>query len=180
MSKPNFQLVGLAQTERRYQGGESASTESDPFSAGHFYGVSSRRIGAYIFDVVLLAIASPMIFFGMKILGVLTLGLLTPLLVLLWSLSAIIYHTLFIASPWSATPGMRLFGVEVRAWNGHRPSLAQAALQTVLFYVTVPTTSFIILAFALFNDRRRCLHDYLCGTVIVRSDPLAGPPAHRR
>lgn len=172
MNKPNFQLVGLGDSAERIGTGAGSTGNADPFTPAHFAGISGRRVAAYIFDLVVLGIASPFLFFAFKVVGVLTFGLLTPLLLLVWSLSAIIYHTLFLASPWSATPGMRLLGIEVRAWNGNRPSLPQSALQTVLFYVTVPTTSFLVLLFALFNDRRRCLHDYLCGTVVVRSDPV--------
>jgi uncharacterized RDD family membrane protein YckC len=172
MNKPNFQLVGIGEPVEKISDGTQSSGTADPFTQSQFHGISGRRIAAYVFDLVLLGIASPVLFFGFKVIGILTFGLLTPLLLLVWSLSAIIYHTLFIASPWSATPGMRLLGVEVRAWNGNRPSLAQAALQTVLFYITVPTTSCLVLVFALFNDRRRCLHDYLCGTVVIRSDPV--------
>jgi uncharacterized RDD family membrane protein YckC len=172
MTKPNFQLVGVGEAAERLHSGAGSAGEADPFTPAQFAGISSRRVAAYIFDLVLLGIASPLLYFAFQVVGILTFGLLTPLLFLLWSLSAIVYHTLFIASPWSATPGMRLFGIEVRAWNGNRPSLPQAALQTVLFYATVPTTSGLVLIFALFNDRRRCLHDYLCGTVVIRSDPI--------
>ena len=133
MTKPNFQLVGVGEPVERFRSGSQSSDQTDPFTPAHFAGISGRRVAAYIVDLVLLGIASPILFFGFKVVGVLTFGLLTPLLLLVWSLFALIYHTLFIASQWSATPGLRLLGIEVRSWNGHRPSLPQAALQTVVF-----------------------------------------------
>jgi uncharacterized RDD family membrane protein YckC len=69
----------------------------------------------------------------------------------------------------SATPGMRIMDITVRTWDGRRPGYFQAVVQTILFYATVGLTTWLILAVALFNGRRRCLHDYLCGTLVVRA-----------
>ena len=38
----------------------------------------------------------------------------------------------------------------------------------VLFYVTVVATSLLILLVVLINDRRRAVHDYLSGVVVIR------------
>jgi uncharacterized RDD family membrane protein YckC len=81
------------------------------------------------------------------------------------------YHTWLIGGPSSATVGMQIMGVEVRTWDGRRPGYVQAALQTVVFYTSVALTSWLILLVALFNPRRRCLHDFLCGTIVIRSRP---------
>ena len=78
------------------------------------------------------------------------------------------YHTLTIGGAASATLGMRLFGLEVRVWNGGKPGYLQALLHTAVFYVTVSFTGGLILLWALFNNRGRCLHDILCGTLVIR------------
>jgi uncharacterized RDD family membrane protein YckC len=68
---------------------------------------------------------------------------------------------------------MRVFDLELRPVSGERPSFLQALIQTVLFYVTVGMTCSLILLVALFNRRRRTLHDFLAGTVMVRTLPTA-------
>jgi len=68
---------------------------------------------------------------------------------------------------------MRLFDLQVSTWNGGKPGYLQALLQTAAFYVTVGLTSGLILIWALFNNRRRCLHDLLCGTVVHRRRKVA-------
>jgi hypothetical protein len=55
--------------------------------------------------------------------------------------------------------------------HDHRPGFLQALAQTALFYITVGVTCSLILLFALFNRRRRTLHDMLAVTVLVRSFP---------
>jgi uncharacterized RDD family membrane protein YckC len=39
---------------------------------------------------------------------------------------------------------------------------------TALFYATALVTSFLILAVALFTDRKRTLHDILSGMTVIR------------
>jgi uncharacterized RDD family membrane protein YckC len=82
---------------------------------------------------------------------------------------ALAYDTLAIGGGRGATPGMRLFGLEARGVQGGRPDYWQAFLMTALFYATVPITSFLILAVALFSDRNRTLHDILSGITLIRT-----------
>ena len=71
----------------------------------------------------------------------------------------------------SATCGMQVMGVEVRATDGARPSLLQAFVMTALFYLSVTFLTPFILLIALFNDRSRCVHDILSGTAVILTDP---------
>ncbi len=107
-----------------------------------------------------------------------SLGLLSPLLLTLGFIP-VLYHTLSIGGPHSATPGMRLTGIEVRSWTGEPPSYLQAFVQTILFYVTVYPTWSLVLLVALFNPRRRTLHDILAGTLVIRRFPAADVVAAR-
>lgn len=133
-----------------------------------FDGIIIARCLAFIADlaVILVLLIAASLVFG--ILGILSFGLLwpgaalTPLLV-------IAYFTFTLGGRYSATPGMRWQGIELRAWNGNRPGYLQAFLQTLLFYVTVTVGTALVLLVPFFNKRRRCLHDYLCGTVFIRS-----------
>lgn len=145
----------------------------DPLDAPDLYdGIMWRRAGAYLVDVVAIMVLMIGAWFLLGLLAVLSLGLLLPLKIVVLTLLPTAYHTFFIGSS-GATPGMRFFDVEIRTWTGHRPDYVQAFLQTVLFYATVSLTSFLILAVALFNDRRRTLHDFLAGTVGVRHSHIA-------
>ena len=77
------------------------------------------------------------------------------------------YHTFFIGRD-GATPGMRVFDLEVRSWNGRPPDTSQAFLTTVLFYASVSLTVWLVLLVPLFTDRNRTLHDILAGTIVLR------------
>jgi uncharacterized RDD family membrane protein YckC len=67
---------------------------------------------------------------------------------------------------------MMLLDLEVRAWDGRTPGYAQGLLMSAFFYLSIMTTTWLILVVALFNERRRCLHDFMAGTVVVRRERL--------
>jgi len=104
---------------------------------------------------------------------VLSLGIVWIPLILMGTLVTLAYDALQVAGRHSATLGMRLLGVEVRSWTGSRPDLLQALLRAVLFwglsYATGTLLMWLVLGVALFNQRRRCLHDFLSGTVVIRA-----------
>lgn len=133
-----------------------------------YAGVTGRRLFAYLIDLGVLAGILTVYWIMLGLLTIVSFGLLTPLLVLIGAGIPITYHTLTIGGAASATLGMRLFGLEVRVWNGGKPGYLQALLHTAAFYVTVSFTGGLILLWALFNNRGRCLHDILCGTLVVR------------
>ncbi|WP_300303569.1 RDD family protein [Ferrovibrio sp.] len=130
--------------------------------------MTGRRLLAYVIDLFVLGGILILYKLMLGFLSVLTFGLLTPLLVLIGAAVPVAYHTLTIGGPASATWGMRVFGLQVRVWNGGKPGYLQALLHTAAFYVTVSFTGGLILLWALFNNRGRCLHDILCGTLVVR------------
>jgi uncharacterized RDD family membrane protein YckC len=143
----------------------------EPFDApGYYRGILARRVFAYWVDLFCIALLVTLAWLVLWLLAIASLGLLSPLLLLL-GLIPVLYHTLSIGGPHSATPGMRLTGVEVRSWTGARPSYLQAFVQTILFYVTVYPTWSLVLLVALFNERRRTLHDILAGTLVIRQFP---------
>ena len=109
------------------------------------------------------------VFAALWVLVFLSFGILSGLLVLA-PLVPLCYHSLMIASPRSATLGMQFMSIEVRGQAGQRPELLQAFAMSAIFYLTVAVTSWLILIAALFNDRRHCVHDYLSGTVVIKTD----------
>jgi uncharacterized RDD family membrane protein YckC len=146
----------------------------DPLDHPEYYdGVVLRRVLGHLVDLFL--ICTLILAFGVFFLalGVLSLGLLWVPLLALSPVVTLAYDALQVGGRHSATPGMRLFGIEVRSWNSARPELAQAFVRALLFwglsYMTATLLMWLVLGFALFNTRRRCLHDYLSGTVVIRS-----------
>ena len=156
-------------TELATVDGERAEDPLDPLIRPEIYdGVIVRRVVAYLVDLIIIALATLLAMATFAVLGVLSFGVLSPALAVMLPLIPLTYHTAFIGAPASATLGMRLFGLEVRRIEGGRPGYLQAALLTIVFYVTVGVTSWLVLLVALFNGRSRALHDYLCGTLVVR------------
>lgn len=138
-----------------------------------FEGVVSRRLVAFLIDFVILAV--PVIFAAMFIfavgivtfgLGFLLYGLLTPGMVI-W---AICYYGLTLGSPASATIGMRIMDIEMRTWYGSPGYFVLGAVHAVVFWITVSALTPFILLVCLFNERRRCLHDMLVGTIVINNE----------
>jgi len=148
-----------------------AGDPPEPFAAPEYYvGVLWRRVFAYGVDLIFIGMLLVLLWILLATLTVASFGLLSPLWVLL-GLTPLAYHTLLIGGPRSATLGMRLFGIEVRSWTGERPHYLQALVQTAVFYITTAPTCSLILLVALFNRRRRTLHDLLAGTLVIRRSP---------
>ncbi len=158
---PEIKLSFESEGPRRYD------PETNP---EYFDGILSRRIQAFIIDLLVIAVlwiaGSVVIFF----LGILSFGIIW----LFWGGLLVVlvlgYEAFTLGGPFSATLGMRLMGIEMRTWYGERPGVIQAAAHTLLFYFSVTLTTFLILLVPLFNNSRRCVHDFLCGTVMINSD----------
>ncbi|MDH3228425.1 MAG: RDD family protein [Alphaproteobacteria bacterium] len=135
----------------------------DPLSRPElFEGVIYRRVLAYLIDVAILLGVTGF----MWLLVLLTLGMLATLATILTPLIPLAYHTLLIGGQDSATLGMRMMGVHVRRVDGGAPDYPQAGLLTLLFYASMALTGLLLIV-AFFNERGRCLHDYLSGTITV-------------
>ncbi len=150
----------------------------DPMTFPEVYeGILPRRVLAYFVDLICIGVIGVFVWIAFAVLWLMSFGLLGPVLWFLLALIPFAYHTLLLAGRRSATLGMRCFDLELRSVTGERPGLLQAAAQTALFYITIGLTCSLILLVALFNGRRRTLHDFLAGTVMVRTLPI---PAHGR
>lgn len=110
----------------------------DPERDPQFYqGVQSRRLAAWVVDVVLvLAVGVPAAF----IFGLATLGFGFALFPILVMAVGFLYRTATIAAG-SATWGMRLMGIELRRRDGTRldfpTALSHTAIYTVAFSVVL-------------------------------------------
>ncbi|MGK7866898.1 RDD family protein [Falsiroseomonas sp. E2-1-a20] len=141
-----------------------AARTGDPFE-----GVIGRRIAAWAIDAALLLMLSWLAWGGSALLTVLTIGLAGGLMLLPWALILpILYGTLAIGSPLSATPGQAAMGLVVRSEvDGRAPSFGQAFTSTTLYALSWAMGGVALLA-PLFSARSRTLHDLFSGTLVAR------------
>ncbi len=134
-----------------------------------YRGVLSRRVFAFLIDyaiVLLLCIPAAVIVF---FLGIITLGLGFFLYPALFVIVAVLYFGMTLGGPSQATPGMRAVGIAMARMDGQRIDFLMSTVHIVLFWIINSVlTPFILLA-GLFTERSRLVHDFLLGTVIVRT-----------
>ena len=82
---------------------------------------------------------------------------------------ALCYYGATLGGPASATIGMRAMDIEMRTWYGAPTYFVLGAVHAVVFWITVSMITPLILVVCLFNERRRCLHDMLVGTVVINN-----------
>jgi len=165
-------------TNTGFQLAAPADRAPDPIAHFELYrGLAWKRAFAYLIDVAIIGfiLALAMIVFG--IVRFMTFGLINPLLLALFAVIPFLYHTLLLGGPHHATFGMRFFGVEMRSLTSGHPDYVQAGIQTVLFYLSMSATFWIIAIWALFDSRRRMLHDILAGTYCVNRRAARAVPA---
>ncbi len=138
-----------------------------------FEGVLPRRVVAFIIDLIIIAIpliaASIFIF----VFGLLTFGLGWALFWLLSPASviwALVYYGMTLGSPASATIGMRAMEIEVRTWYGAPAYFVLGAVYAIVFWISVSMLTPFILLVGFFNPRRRLLHDFIVGIVVINSE----------
>jgi uncharacterized RDD family membrane protein YckC len=148
-----------------------------------FRGVLTRRMFAFLIDLVVLSIPVILAVIFLAVFGVITLGLGWALFWLVSPASiiwAIVYYGASLGGPHSATVGMRMMDLQMRTWYGAPSYFVLGAAHAVLFWVSVSVLSPLVLLVGLFNGRRRLLHDIVLGTVIINSSvrtQLAQPAA---
>jgi uncharacterized RDD family membrane protein YckC len=146
-----------------------------------FRGVLTRRVFAFLIDLVVLSIPVILACVFIAVFGVVTLGLGWALFWLVSPASviwALIYFGASLGGPHSATLGMRAMDLEMCTWYGAPGYFVLGAMHAVLFWVSVSVLSPLVLLVGLFNGRRRLLHDIVLGTVIINSsvrNPVAQP-----
>jgi uncharacterized RDD family membrane protein YckC len=148
-----------------------------------FRGVLTRRVFAFLIDVVVLAIPVILACLFIAVFGVVTLGLGW---VLFWLVSpasivwALVYFGSSLGGPHSATLGMRVMDLEMRTWYGAPAYFVLGAMHAVLFWVSISFLTPLVLLVGLFNGRRRLLHDILLGTVVINSSVRVPVPQPAR
>jgi len=155
----------------------------DPYSEPElFRGVLTRRVVAFIIDVIVLAVPVILAVVFIAVFGLVTLGLGWALFWLVSPASviwALVYYGATLGGPHSATIGMRVMDLELRTWYGAPGYFLLGAMHAVLFWISISVLSPFVLLVGLFNGRRRLLHDFVLGTVIINNSVRApvGQPA---
>lgn len=143
----------------------------------YFAGVLGRRTMAFIFDFVLVVCLTVLAYGLLFVLGIITLGLAWLVLGILagamFPVIALAYSAYTMSRPASATVGMRMFDLQIRTWYGDRMNGLLGAFHTLVYYFSVTMLTPFILLVPFFNARKRALHDYLTGTVVINSEMRA-------
>jgi uncharacterized RDD family membrane protein YckC len=137
-----------------------------------FRGVLTRRVFAFLIDLVVLSIPVILACMFIAVFGVVTLGLGWALFWLVSPASviwALIYYGASLGGPHSATLGMRVMDLELRTWYGAPGYFVLGAMHAVLFWISVSMLTPLVLLIGLCNGRRRLLHDIILGTVVINS-----------
>lgn len=138
-----------------------------------FDGVLSKRVLAFIVDVILLGIFELLAVFVVFAMGLFTFGVAWFLFALpFFAIVAVLYVGLTLGGPKSATPGMRLAGLAIRSSNGERIGFIIASAHVILYWVSISFLTPFVLLVGLFSNRKRLLHDILLGTVVMNAEPL--------
>ena len=146
-----------------------------------FRGVLTRRVFAFLIDLVVLSVPVIVGYLFIALFGLITLGLGWVLFWLAWPASviwAIVYYGSSLGGRYSATLGMRVMDLELRTWYGAPGYFVLGAMHAVLFWISISFLSPLVLLVGLFNGRRRLLHDIVLGTVVINSsvrNPVAQP-----
>jgi uncharacterized RDD family membrane protein YckC len=138
-----------------------------------FDGVLARRVLAFVIDVLIITIPVLLVSIFIFLFGIFTLGfgwLLFWLVSPATAVWAIIYYGVTMGSPASATYGMRAFDLEIRTWYGGPCYFLLGAVHAILFWISVSALTPFVVIIGSFNARRRLLHDFLLGTVVVNSE----------
>jgi uncharacterized RDD family membrane protein YckC len=148
-----------------------------------FRGVLTRRVFAFLIDLVILAVPIVLGVVFIALFGLLTLGLGWLLFWLVSPLSviwAILYYGLTLGGPQSATLGMRVMELQLRTFSGEPGYFALGAVHAVLYWISVSVLTPFIVLVGLFNRRRQLLHDLVLGTVIINTTAEAAYPESGR
>lgn len=137
-----------------------------------FEGILTRRIVAFVIDLIVLTIPAILAVLFIFLFGLVTFGLgwlLYGLLWPAWVVWALLYYGLTLGSMASATLGMRAMDIEMRTWYGAPAYFVLGAAHAVVYWVSVSFLTPLILLVGLFDARRRLLHDMLVGTVLINN-----------
>ncbi|SMQ62735.1 Uncharacterized membrane protein YckC, RDD family [Devosia lucknowensis] len=145
----------------------------DPATAPElFEGLLTRRVMAYLIDLVLIGAIALVLGMAGIILGFLTFGLAWMALVFVVPAAIVIYYGMTLGSPKRATVGMQVMDIVLTPTRGQPLDGWMAIFHAALFWLTFWISWPITILFALFTPRRQMIHDLIMGTLMVRKSPM--------
>ena len=135
-----------------------------------YRGVLSRRVMAFLVDYLFVAVLWIPASIVLAFVGVLTLGLAFVLYPALFAIVAMLYFGLTVGGRAQASPGMRMMGLRIARTDGRPMDFLTAIVHLVIFWLANALLTPFIVLIGLFTERGRLLHDFLIGTVTIRSD----------
>lgn len=131
--------------------------------------VRSNRIFAFLVDAVAITVLTLIAYVVVAVLGVLTFGLGWLLFYIVWPAVALLYY-FFTLSQTGSTPGMNLFGIELRDSDGSQLHPIIGLVHPALFWFMFGVFPLLLAScvVSLLDERKRMLHDMVLRTVMVR------------
>jgi len=157
----------------RQKGLTMTATLPDPATAPElFEGVLTRRVIAFVLDMIIIGAIVLAISIVGAIAGFFTFGLSWLALFVLIPLSIVLYYGATLGSARRATVGMSMMDIVLTPTRGQPLNGGLAFLHTLLFWVSAWIAWPISLLVALFTPRRQMVHDLIVGTLMVRRSPM--------
>jgi uncharacterized RDD family membrane protein YckC len=154
-------------------GGPAQQPAYDPWKQPElFRGVLTRRVFAFLVDLVVISIPVILAVIFIFVFGLVTLGLgwglfwLVSPATVIWP---ILYYGMSLGGPHSATWGMRMMDLQMRTFTGTPGYFILGCAHAVLFWASVSFLTPLVLVVGLLNGRRQLLHDLVLGTVVVNN-----------
>lgn len=145
----------------------------DPSTAPElFEGVLTRRVTAFIIDLVVIGAMILAFSFVGLIAGFLTFGLAWLALAFVVPATIVLYYGMTLGSDRRATIGMQMMDLVLTPTRGQPLDGWMAMIHAGVFWLTTWISWPLSLLFALFTPRRQMIHDLVTGTLMVRRSPM--------
>ena len=152
---------------------DAAPVLPNPSSApALFEGLLTRRVFAFLIDLVIMGILILAFTFVGLVAGFLTFGLAWLALAFVVPASIIVYYGATLGSSRRATLGMQMMDIVLTPTRGQPLDGWMALIHAAVFWLTTWISWPLSLAFALFTPRRQMIHDLVTGTLMVRRSPM--------
>lgn len=145
----------------------------DPASAPElFESVLTRRMLAYLIDVVVIGGMTLVIAVAGLVLGFFTLGIGWLALPIIIPVAILGYYAATLGSPMRATLGMQLMDLVLTPTRGAPLDGWKILIHPLVFWITVCIAWPVSLVVALLTPRREMVHDLIAGTLMLRRSPM--------
>lgn len=145
----------------------------DPNTAPElFEGVLTRRVFAFIIDLIVMGAMILAFSLVGLIAGFLTFGLAWMALFLVVPATIVLYYGATLGSARRATIGMQMMDIVLTPTRGQPLDGWMAIIHAAVFWLTTWISWPLSLLFALFTPRRQMIHDLVVGTLMVRRSPM--------